>query len=340
MFGRGQWPRLGRIFKNPIGFLFIAQTVSLLFWMVLYTGVTTSVADDSVVQRFFSEAPRAWEQIYSNYNGTEFEVDFVGENFKPPISKAIVLQLDGDSRVDFPDHNQVHLFNFDYQATVSKRHDGEWYISGCESRAIVGSGLFAIAHPSLRATSFHIPKCVFKLGTFLQNNQSALILKDAWKGTDSEGHEIITVDFVQGFRNENQEFVVNEEVARGFVFRVDFSPRRSWCVVRVEHISPSIDLSQKSVAIFSSEGPHPSEIQNFKGTANEKEPKMAYREVFSELRRKSLDANQFRVSSFGLTEPTEFIRSRPYRWISLCLLFAGFVGLYVILRTFRNKPSK
>jgi hypothetical protein len=324
-----------RVLKRNLWLSFVSSFICSLI-------LRPAIADELVVKRLLSEAPTAWNEIYQAYDGTEFEVALSVETANRPELRLIVSQSDGNMRIEYKSDQatRVSLLNKNYQATVVQRRNGEWFIAKCEPSVPVGNHDFVVAHPSLRVIMYDLPKQFLGLETFAENNQSAMVLRDAWERIDSGGHGIVTAEFLPAIRDEENKFVVNEKITNGYVCRVDFSPRRSWCIVGVEFSSPAIQLSEKSVLTFSSPGPHPSEIQIFKGTGDGKEPKFAYREVFSELRKKSVQAAQFRVSSFGLKEPAEFDRAEIVNWKQLFLVLGCLVGCYIIVHLFRNKTQK
>lgn len=302
-------------------------------------------ADEATVKRFGSEAPAGWRQIEKEYDGKEFVVQLEDLEGSLPTNfskKKTFSRLGGNIRIEselFRNgelENYVDVYNQDYEASVREYPKGQWYIGKCKPAEALGYGRFSIALPSLcAAKDYYLPGCIVKYGNVSKEAGIAFILNDAWTQTDEEGNEVVTVDFLYGLRQENSEFAVDvdEKYSQGFVFRVDFLPQRNWCCKKVEFVYPSIGKYVKTEAIFSGPGSHPSEILVFEGKQGETEFKLKIRERYSELKSRSLSENDFRLTGFGLIEPPEFLKNRPFfSWGTMALSIAIFGSALIAIR--------
>lgn len=308
-----------------------------LISMAIFTALAWG--DEATLQRFVSEAPRAWGNVDTIYDSKAFTV----ENSD---GKAEVVQLGVERKAS----------GYEVKAGDPIAGSNYWFIANRDYRAIIGSNNQEYFMGSVKAFKGERPcmdfesnthcrpsycffgscvfDCIVGMDGFHNNpSKKAFVATDATVTTGTLGEEWVIVSLLPAAISETGRFEVPEMPSQLQELKVSLTliPSRNWCVKafvkRVEYTSPNgTQVSSEECSFeFSGESCHPSsKVEDLRSTETNVKQKVST--AFSELSPANVSEEEFRLTAFALPEPAMLL-SEPNRMLYMIAGCAGFVGI-------------
>lgn len=307
----------------------IIKSRAAVFFCLLAIG-KFAYSDEKTLERFFNEAPRAWQQVVSEYETTEFKCveryvqrklgsdGFIMKQFErnSDINQlGNLFREDADLKLSQPDQEKLRqdtvpplsesrklaasVANDKYVAHVSL--DSTPVINGFE-RSSFGSNFRDRRRfeqrrwPSLRFGDFSVFDLL--LAEKFENHEfKGLRIIDASEQMGEIADEkLVRVDFAPS--------VMPSTIQKKFPYSVFLDPGRFWVVVRFELVYPEGSMTATYEYPKSTLKPHPSKLTVKEHFSSPVESEAETIISYSTLSSSKLSQADYSLAAFGILEPT------------------------------------